>query len=660
MDGIISTKPDLCRRCYGCIRECPAKAIRVVNGQALVMQERCITCGHCVKVCSQGAKQVRSDPFDRILGDPNYFLNIAIVAPSFAASFPENYRKLPAALRAFGFEKVIETAFGADLISPLYLQDFQTGQVKTIISSSCPAVCNYIEKYAQELVPHLAPIVSPMIAIGKYIAEMEKQNRKESRVVFLGPCTAKKAEMLDEEYRGIIDAVLTFGELKTLLAENSISFDSFEDSVFDPPYAKTGKVFPLAGGLLKTAELPIDVMEKEIIVVEGKSKVLEIIEEIQQNKINARFVDILFCEGCISGPGIDSSLNYYSRREKVIEYIKESEGQVDKKVWKSNLYNSRNIDFRRTFSPVHIEEAAVDEDKLREVFDSINKYAASDKLNCSACGYATCDEFALWVAKGLAEREMCLPYLIDELQTAYENLREAQEQLSSAEKLASIGQLAAGIAHEINNPLGTIMLYASLVRKQLENVQLGNGSKEDLQIILNEANRCKTIVANLLNFARQGKLNLQEFDVFDLLTDLVKKVKPNTNFDGIKIEVNHDAKDTTIEADKDQLEQVFINILINAAEAMDGRPLKKIKIDILNEQQYLVVTISDTGCGIPKENQNKIFTPFFTTKKIGKGTGLGMAIVYGIIKMHQGDIRFESELERGTMFTITLHKALQK
>jgi C4-dicarboxylate-specific signal transduction histidine kinase len=255
---------------------------------------------------------------------------------------------------------------------------------------------------------------------------------------------------------------------------------------------------------------------------------------------------------------------------------------------------------------------------------------------------------------------MCLPYLIDELQTAYENLREAQEQLSSAEKLASIGQLAAGIAHEINNPLGTIMLYASLVRKQLENVQLGNGSKEDLQIILNEANRCKTIVANLLNFARQGTLNLQEFDVFDLLTDLVKKVKPNTNFDGIKIEVNHDAKDTTIEADKDQLEQVFINILINAAEAMDGRPLKKIKIDILNEQQYLVVTISDTGCGIPKENQNKIFTPFFTTKKIGKGTGLGMAIVYGIIKMHQGDIRFESELERGTMFTITLHKALQK
>jgi len=154
---------------------------------------------------------------------------------------------------------------------------------------------------------------------------------------------------------------------------------------------------------------------------------------------------------------------------------------------------------------------------------------------------------------------MCLPYLIDELQVAYENLRTTQEQLHSAEKLASIGQLAAGIAHEINNPLGTIMLYASLVKKQAEKAQQEVQLTDDLGTIINEATRCKNIVANLLNFARQGKLNLQKFDLFDLIMMIIKKIKPLPAYAGVAIEMNHNAVDSSIEADKDQLEQVFLN-----------------------------------------------------------------------------------------------------
>ncbi|MCE1189156.1 MAG: ATP-binding protein [Ignavibacteria bacterium] len=655
MEGVISTKPDRCRRCYGCIRECPAKAIRVVNGQALIMQDRCIVCGHCVKVCSQQAKGVKSTNTLEFLERIQQGTAVALVAPSFAASWPENYRKLPAALRKLGFSMVMETAFGADLISPLYAEEISNNPAETIISSSCPAVCHYIEKYYPKLVPNLAKIVSPMIAMGRYVKQVYG---KEHIIVFFGPCIAKKVEGRDPQVEGVIDEVFTFAELKNILNENALNLDDLEDSNFDPPHANLGKVYPLAGGLLKTADISIDLMEKEILVVEGKSKVIELFEELKDNQINARFIDVLFCEGCISGPGIDSSLNHYSRREKVIEFVQDSINLVDKKVWKSNLYNSRDLQLEREFESRQVYSEYVSDEDLTTILASINKHTDRDRLNCGACGYLTCKEFAISVGKGLAERQMCLPFLIDELQNAYEDLRSTQEQLHSAEKLASIGQLAAGIAHEINNPLGTIMLYASLVKRQVERLEAAGGSGQDLQTIINEANRCKNIVANLLNFARQGKLSLLQFDLFDLLTQMIKKLKPHPAFAGVKVEMHHEANDTSLEADKDQLEQVFLNLLMNAAEAMEGRENRKITIVIEEQHESLVVKVTDTGCGIPKENAGKIFTPFFTTKKIGKGTGLGMAIAYGIIKMHKGDINFESQPEQGTTFFVRLPKVI--
>lgn len=621
------------------------------------MQDRCIACGHCVKVCSQGAKHITSYDFTEFTRLLSEVPSVALVAPSFAASWPGNYLKLPAALKKLGFEQVVETAFGADLISPMYVDELSQNPGKTIISSSCPAVCNFIEKYYPELVPNLATIVSPMVALGRYLKELYGKTKP---VFFFGPCTAKKAEILDGNVSESLDGVFTFAELKELFKTSGIDIDEQEEMRFDPPYANLGKVYPLAGGLLKTADLPFDVMEKEVLVVEGKSKVVEIIEEISNNQINAKFIDILFCEGCISGPAMASDLNHYSRREKVIEYVQATINQVDKQVWKSSLYNSRGLDLHREFFAHPVGGVPATEAETADVLVAINKKSDKDRLNCGACGYLTCKEFAASVSQGLAEREMCLPFLIDELQNAYEDLRTTQEQLHSAEKLASIGQLAAGIAHEINNPLGTIMLYASLVQRQLVKIEMPPSPAEDLQTIINEANRCKNIVANLLNFARQGKLSVQRFDIFDMLTQIVKKVKQHQVFAGIKVEMHHEANDSELEADKDQLEQVFQNLLMNAAEAMEGFDTKRITILIVDEENTLSVKITDTGCGIPKENASKIFTPFFTTKKIGKGTGLGMAIAYGIIKMHKGDITFDSTTGNGTTFSVRLPKQITK
>ena len=650
--AIVSTITDRCKRCYSCIRECPAAAIRVVDAQAKVIEERCIACGHCVKVCSQDAKQIFSE-LEEVYSLLQANKVVAIIAPSFAASFPKEYRKIPTALRKLGFIQVIETAFGADLIANDYMEVIKSDSDKTLISSACPAVVSFIQKYYVDLVPNLAQVVSPMIALGRYL---KKDLGEEVKIVFVGPCVAKKHEAQDEEVAGVIDAVLTFTELKRMFDAEDIVLNDLEDSDFDGPHAMMGKAYPLAGGLLKTTDVSDDILEKDIIVVEGKRKVVDIIEEIANNHINAKFTDILFCEGCISGPAIDTELNYYARREKVINYINEKINNVDKRVWKSNLYNARKLNLHRTFKIDNQRSPYPTEELIKAILAQTKKYSVKDELNCGACGYPTCREYAVAIAKDLAEKEMCLPYLLDELKVAYDSLSNTEEQLRVAEKLASIGQLAAGVAHEINNPLGTILLYASMLKRDLEKIYNDDQRSEDLELIVDEANRCKNIVSNLLNFARQGKLNLKEFDITETIREVLKPFTLNPAYRQIEFKYQITENTYKITGDEDQLKQVFINIIKNACDALTDSSKKELNVYLSIDRNNVKVEIADSGNGIAKENQGKVFTPFFTTKSMGKGTGLGLAISYGIIKMHKGNITFTSEIGKGTTFKVVLPK----
>ncbi len=655
--GIISTISQRCKRCYSCIRECPARAILVFNGQAVVMEDRCISCGHCVKVCSQNAKKILGDTdlvLSQIIPHGN---SIAMLAPSFPASFPEDYSKLATALKKIGFNYVTEAAFGADLVSKIYSDYFERNDDTTIISSPCPAVYNLIEKYHEEVVPNLAKVVSPMIAMGRYL---KKNFGDQYKIVFIGPCIAKKSEYVDDEVKGAIDAVLTFKELKEVFKELQIDLSQLEDSELDPPHAYMGKTYPLTGGLLKTSSISGDILEQETIVVEGKSRVAEIIDEIKSGNIKSKFVDILFCEGCISGPGIDSDLNYYSKREKVINYVHDKINSFDKRVWQSNLYNSRDLDLTRNFSSKTQRRPMPEEEEIKSILARTNKFKKTDELNCGSCGYTSCRDYAVHIAKGLAEDDMCLPYLIEKTERSYKELKDTQEQLHSAEKLASIGQLAAGVAHEINNPLASIMLYASMLKRKMEKLDPASQSSEDLKLIIEEANRCKNIVANLLNFARQGKLKIANIDISELVGSIIKTMKLNPQFADILFSTNLQTDETIIQGDNDQLKQVFINLIVNACEALEFSYEKFVTVNLKKEDhENLIIEVIDSGAGIPDENLNKIFTPFFTTKKMGKGTGLGLAISYGIIKMHKGDIKVKSTQGKGTNFIIKLPLKLQ-
>jgi len=230
-------------------------------------------------------------------------------------------------------------------------------------------------------------------------------------------------------------------------------------------------------------------------------------------------------------------------------------------------------------------------------------------------------------------------------------LRDIQFHLIQSEKLASIGKLAAGIAHEINNPLGGILIYSHLI---LEDTPKSGQNYENLKKIVRETTRCKDIVKGLLDFARPREPEMSECDVHELLEKCLALTERHALFQNIRVEKSYDPSLPRIIADGSQLQQVVMNIILNAAEAMNGNGTLTIRTSFDPEAEAMAVKIADTGHGIKEEHKKRLFEPFFTTKEVGKGTGLGLAISYGIVQKHQGTIEVRSEAGRGATFTVKL------
>jgi len=225
--------------------------------------------------------------------------------------------------------------------------------------------------------------------------------------------------------------------------------------------------------------------------------------------------------------------------------------------------------------------------------------------------------------------------------------KETQLQISQSEKLASIGRLAAGIAHEINNPLTSVLNFTHLLKQKKTNDE---EDTRDLNVIIDETNRVRKIVRELLDFARQSPANKESIDINQILQQLIALITKQKEFRNIRFIENYDDKLPPFQADKNQIQQVFLNLLMNSAEAISGEGT--ITISTIYTDNNISISISDTGCGIKEENQTKIFDPFYTTKPVGKGTGLGLSVSYGIIQQYNGEIKCESKAGEGTTFTV--------
>ncbi|MBS3818944.1 cache domain-containing protein [bacterium] len=230
-------------------------------------------------------------------------------------------------------------------------------------------------------------------------------------------------------------------------------------------------------------------------------------------------------------------------------------------------------------------------------------------------------------------------------------LTKMQAHLVQSEKLASLGKLAAGIAHEINNPLGGILIYSHLL---LEDTQKDSPYYKNLQKIVKETSRCKDIVKGLLEFARPEEPKMTHIDINKIADKSLSIVESQALFQNIQIKRNYSSELPKIVGDSAQLQQVFTNIILNAAEAMNGNGTLTISTSKNNQSNTIDVGITDTGEGIKEEDQKSLFEPFFTTKEVGKGTGLGLAISYSIIQKHNGSINVDSEPEKGSTFTVKL------
>ncbi len=653
---LVTTVRERCRVCFTCVRECPAKAIRILDGQAEVVPERCIGCGNCVRVCSQNAKQVRdctANARGLLKGDKPV---AACVAPSFPAAFGEcDYREFVGMLRALGFTYVHEVAFGADLVARQYHKLFEGNSGRHYIATTCPAVIAFVERYHPELVPALAPVVSPMVATARVVKELYGSD---VRVVFIGPCIAKKGEMLSDALPRDVHATLAFTELQRMLYEACISPEKVIPGDFDPPHAGPGTLFPIRGGLLQAADLREDLMTGEIVTADGRVAFVEAIREFQAPGLGVALLEVLACQGCISGPGIDNDVPLFRRRGRVSRYARQHAEELDLEQWNRDMARFEALDLSRGFNADDQRVHTPSEEDIARTLARMNKRGPADMLNCGACGYETCREHAIAICRGLAEVEMCLPYTIEGLKTAVRELALSHEQLAKmhqalmqSERLASVGQLAAGIAHEINNPLGVVLMYTHMLRREAA----GNGKLgEDLNTIAEQADRCKKIVAGLLHFARQNKLTRQAADVREVVKSGFGTCPPPA---GIEVGVVDQMTDPIAEIDRDQVVQVLANLFSNAYGAMGDAG--RLSVELSDTDSHVVVTVGDTGSGIPEEVRDKIFEPFFTTKQIGKGTGLGLAITYGIVKMHCGDIRVTSNTDpgqgpTGTAFTVTL------
>ena len=241
--------------------------------------------------------------------------------------------------------------------------------------------------------------------------------------------------------------------------------------------------------------------------------------------------------------------------------------------------------------------------------------------------------------------------MASELDSREKALKSAQAALVQSEKMAAFGQLGAGIAHEIKNPLAGIL---GLTQLSLRKIEKESAISKNLSIIEKETHRCTTIIQNLLKFARQEKVTFEEVKINRVVEDAMAIVEHQLAMHRVTLKKNLASEIPSMSGNANQIQQVLINLMINAQQAMEGRAGEVTVTTSNHNSGHVQVQVRDTGPGIPEELQAKIFEPFFTTKEVGKGTGLGLSVSYGIIKEHGGDIQVKSALGQGTAFNISL------
>lgn len=410
---IIDFKETQCTHCYKCVRYCDVKAVMIKDGKAEIIEDKCILCGHCLHVCPQSAKTMISD-----LDTVKYYTRTGVktvvsLAPAYQGFFRETtLGQLHTALCRLGFADVRETAEGAAAVTAEYSRILHEGKMKNIITTCCPSINDLIEIYYPKLVPYMAPVVSPMVAHGRML---KKEYGEDTKVVFIGPCIAKKKESLDPRNAGSIDAVLNFNDIRRWLEEEGIVPEQCEDKPFSHVAPKVNQLYPITGGVLSAVlatEKTKDHYRK--FHIHGTKNCMEVCESLQSGELTESFIEMNMCMGgCINGSApLDRTASRF--RVKI-----DMEDRIEKEPADARAVENLmdGVKMEKEYFDHSTDAPMPTENQIRSILLQTGKFSEEDELNCGACGYNTCREKAIAVFQKKAELNMCIPYLYDKAES---------------------------------------------------------------------------------------------------------------------------------------------------------------------------------------------------------------------------------------------------
>lgn len=393
MAEYLKLKKSNCKNCYKCIRHCPVKSIKFSGNQAHIVTNECILCGQCFVVCPQNAKQIVDETeLVKVLLEQDAPVYVSL-APSFVAYFEgAGISSMEKALKQLGFAGVEETAIGATIVKREYERLIAERKQSVIVSSCCHSVNLLVGKYYPQLLPVLAPVVTPMEAHCRDI----KKRYPNAKVVFVGPCLSKK----DEAGFGSVDAVLTFPELVDMLQVANIKVEQNVDENNE----SRARLFPTVGGILKTMDCTDN--GYTYLTVDGIENCKAALEDIAAGNLDHCFIEMSSCAGsCIGGPVMEKYRNSPVRHFQAVSRYAGKEDFDVAQPETDDIYLERSY--------MAVPRSMPNEEQIKEILKKMGKNRPEDELNCGTCGYNTCREKAVAVFQGKADMTMCLPYLME-------------------------------------------------------------------------------------------------------------------------------------------------------------------------------------------------------------------------------------------------------
>ncbi|MEA3317519.1 MAG: [Fe-Fe] hydrogenase large subunit C-terminal domain-containing protein [Bacteroidota bacterium] len=531
--SIIKINTEKCDLSYSCVRVCPVKAIEIKANTnfAKIIPERCIGCGACIAVCPNNAIEYEDskETTKKILQSDNK--TVAIVDPSISGEFNDitDYRKFVQMIRELGFDYVNEISFGADIISLKYKELLKEFKGKYYITSACPVVVSYIEKYKPELINNLTPLVSPMVATAMIV---RKLYGKEIKVISIGPCIENKNESKYYKDDKKIDTSISFTELRELFKEFNITESKLEYSDFDSPIGYKGSLFPISNGILQAGNINENLLDGNIITSEGKNNVKDVANQFYKdiNSIKKHF-NLFFCKGCIMGPGMSAKGRKFTKSSMVTKYAGKRLKNFDKGKWEKEITKYFTLDYSRKYANNDQRIESPSQEKINEVLKIIGK--TNSIRGCNACGYNTCTEFAIAVSKGLAKTEMCLSYAlqnkheyIDALSTTNKKLANTKKALIKSEKEARTEkEIAIEASETVNTLLQKLPSGFVILNKNLKIIQ---SNKSFIKLLGEEAESINEVIPGLEGADLK---TLLPYNIYNLFNNVISDNKNLKNKD---------------------------------------------------------------------------------------------------------------------------------